>query len=116
MAVSTSVKKDNGTIVGTIQLRYSPSCKSAWAKITFNSALPSGYRGNAVIRKYSSDKSMIIKAYTCTSSGGNGDVAPGQKSCYTPMVYDPLGYYARAEGYRFSNFIGDYNGAYTGFY
>lgn len=54
------MKKDNGTIVGTIQLRYSPSCKSAWAKITFNSALPSGYTGNAFIHQYNSDHMVVI--------------------------------------------------------
>lgn len=99
-AVSTSVKKDNGTIVGTIQLRYSPSCKSAWTKITFNSALPSGYTGNAFIHQYNSDHSIKLRSYDCNSSGGNGKVLSGQTSCYTPMVDDPVGYYAKAEGYR----------------
>jgi len=115
-ASSASIKNDAGTTIGTIQLRYSTICKTAWAKVTFNSSMPSGYRGNAVIRKYNSDKSIIIKAYTCTSSGGNGDVAPGQKSCYTPMIYDPVGYYGRAEGYRVNLSNGNYDGALTGFY
>ncbi|MDF9761402.1 hypothetical protein OKW24_003175 [Peribacillus simplex] len=99
-AVSTSVKKDNGTIVGTIQVKYSPSCKAAWAKTTFNSALPSGYTGNAFIHQYNSDHSIKLRSYDCNSSGGNGKVLSGQKSCYTPMVDDPVGNYAKAEGYR----------------
>ncbi|MFE4354298.1 DUF2690 domain-containing protein [Peribacillus butanolivorans] len=90
-AVSTSVKKDNGTIVGTIQVKYSPSCKSAWAKTTFNSALPSGYTGNAFIHQFNSDHSIKLRSYDCNSSGGNGKVLSGQKSCYTPMVDDPVG-------------------------
>jgi hypothetical protein len=115
-ASSASIKNSAGTTIGTIQLRYSSTCQTAWAKVTFNSSMPSGYRGNAVIRKYNSDKSMIIKAYTCTSSGGNGDVAPGQKSCYTPMIYNPVGYYAKAEGYRFNLSNGKIDDALTGFY
>lgn len=115
-ASSASIKNDAGTTIGTIQLRYSSNCQTAWAKVTFNSSMPSGYRGNAFIRKYNSDKSIIIKAYDCNSSGGNGEVAPGQTSCYTPMIYDPVGYYGRAEGYRVNLSNGNYDGALTGFY
>lgn len=114
-ASSASIKNGSGTTIGTIYLRYSSNCQTAWAKVVFNSSMPSGYYGNAFIHKYNSDKSIKLKSYDCASSGGNGKVLPGQTSCYTPMVYDPAGYYARAEGYRITS-SGNYQGALTGYY
>lgn len=67
-------------LTATIYLRYSSYCKTAWAKIVFSSALPSGYRGNAIITR-----NLDNRQYDCTT--GYGVVLAGQTSCYSGMVY-----------------------------
>ncbi|CAM3868991.1 YjfA family protein [Mesobacillus zeae] len=69
--------------IGVVELKFSSTCKTAWAKITMNNNVPSGFEANAEVTR-NTDK----KRFSCDSAGGNGKVVAGQKSCYTPMVYD----------------------------
>jgi hypothetical protein len=83
--VSTGCAND-GVVVhtkswSTVELVFSPTCHAAWAHIQFNSAMPSGYSGDATIHRGITGKS-------CFDTGGNGDVLPGQHSCYSPMLGD----------------------------
>jgi hypothetical protein len=68
---------------GTIELVFSPTCHAAWAHVSFNSAMPSGYAGDATINR---NKSLGNES--CFDAGGNGLVEPGQHSCYSPMLGD----------------------------
>lgn len=70
-------------VIGVVELKFSSTCKTAWAKITMNNTLTSGYEANAEITRNTDGK-----RYNCDSAGGNGKAVAGQKSCYTPMVYD----------------------------
>ncbi|WHY74833.1 DUF2690 domain-containing protein [Fictibacillus enclensis] len=81
----SAVTKDKVWIdsVSYVELKYSTSCKTAWAKVTLTRNATSNYEADARIVR-----STDGKAYTCDSSGGNGAVNKGQTSCYTAMVYD----------------------------
>ncbi|MED4690361.1 DUF2690 domain-containing protein [Peribacillus frigoritolerans] len=93
--VKASKRLSNGK--GTIELRYSPSCKTAWARIILDSVATHDWEGNASIMREHDGKS-----YSCQHTGGNGVVNKGQRSCYTPMVYDGSGYRANAYGGYYS--------------
>ncbi|WP_379354015.1 MULTISPECIES: DUF2690 domain-containing protein [unclassified Paenibacillus] len=106
--VKASKRLSNGK--GTVELRYSPSCKTAWARITMDSAATYNWAANAVIQREHDSKT-----YACQDPGGNGVVNSGQRSCYTPMVYDGPGYRAVASGGHFNSsgaFIGTATTAY----
>lgn len=76
----------------TISLKWSTVCQTAWAQVSFSSALGSGSWGNALII------SNTTSDYYSCNQAGNGSVQPGQRSCYTGMVDDPDGYSAYAKG------------------
>ncbi|MFM9607742.1 DUF2690 domain-containing protein [Streptomyces niveiscabiei] len=65
-----------GTQVGTIELRYSTSCRTAWARV--RSTGP--YGGATVTRTSNWDW------YRCDSLSWNSSM--GQYTCYTPMLND----------------------------
>lgn len=92
---SSAVTKDKKWIdsVSYVELKFSTKCKTAWAKVTVTR--PSIYNHEADARIV---RSTDGKAYTCSSSGGNGVVNKGQSSCYTPMVYDLDPRKAQAQG------------------
>lgn len=94
---SFSTKLKNGTkVTGKIYLMYSTKCKTAWSYVKLNKSLPSNMEINAVVHR-NNDK----KVYSCSSKGGNGMIQPGQKTCYSAMVYDykPNTAYASATAY-----------------
>ncbi|PHF49737.1 hypothetical protein COF72_06795 [Bacillus pseudomycoides] len=66
-----------------VELRYSPSCRSAWAKFTIGED-PAAKEGTARITRNDG------VSYSCTAKK-----SLGQKSCYTKQVND-AGYTARA--------------------
>ncbi|MDP1420386.1 DUF2690 domain-containing protein [Peribacillus simplex] len=66
-----------------VDLRYSPSCRSAWAKFTIGED-PAAKEGTARITRNDG------VSYSCTAKK-----SLGQKSCYTKQVND-AGYTARA--------------------
>lgn len=92
---SSAVTKDKVWIdsVSYVELKFSTSCKTAWAKVTLTR--PAVYYNEADARIV---RSTDGKAYTCNSTGGNGVVNKGQTSCYTPMVYDLDPRKAQAQG------------------
>ncbi|MFF2408257.1 DUF2690 domain-containing protein [Streptomyces sp. NPDC058092] len=67
-----------GQTAGVIELRYSPSCEAAWARIT----------GKRDIYNAGAPKAKVIRndgrTYSCEYSHTNGN----QTSCYTNMVND----------------------------
>ncbi|MGW5665139.1 YjfA family protein [Streptomyces sp. NPDC003758] len=79
---SATVKNSNATF-GTIELRYSLACHTAWARLTLN--YTQGACGNASAG-YACANAEVIRnndgrTYSCT-------IYQGQSQCYTPMVYD----------------------------
>ncbi|MET1123016.1 DUF2690 domain-containing protein [Priestia megaterium] len=74
---------------GTIELRYSPSCKTAWGRIVMDSVAKYSWEANATVQRNQDTKTL-----SCQDKGGNGVVNKGQRTCYTPMVYDGNGYSA----------------------
>ncbi|POX54391.1 DUF2690 domain-containing protein [Streptomyces sp. Ru72] len=79
---SATVKNSNATF-GTIELRYSLACHTAWARLTLN--YTQGACGNASAG-YDCAHAYVIRnndgrTYSCT-------ISQGQSQCYTPMVYD----------------------------
>ncbi|AOL27934.1 MULTISPECIES: YjfA family protein [Bacillus] len=80
---SSNLVNASNQVIGVVELKFSSTCKTAWAKITMNNTLTSGFEANAEITRNTDGK-----RYNCDSAGGNGKAVAGQKSCYTPMVYD----------------------------
>ncbi|MBY0596375.1 DUF2690 domain-containing protein [Bacillus bingmayongensis] len=76
-----------------VELKFSTTCKTAWAKVTVTRAAVYDNEADARIVRQTDGK-----AYTCGSAGGNGVVNKGQTSCYTPMVYDLDPRKAQAQG------------------
>ncbi|WP_330458199.1 YjfA family protein [Streptomyces sp. NBC_00820] len=79
---SATVKNSNVTF-GTIELRYSLACHTAWARLTLN--YTQGACGNAAAG-YDCQHAYVVRnndgrSYGCT-------IFQGQTQCYTPMVYD----------------------------
>lgn len=94
---STTQSFNLGGITGTLYFQFSLTCHAAWAKVVFAKPAPNNY-GNAEIVRNNDGKS-----YTC-NNGGNKEVAPGQTSCYTGMVYDGPAQTASAyASFTFSN-------------
>ncbi len=81
---------------GSVHLRWSASCQTIWAKLTFTNPLPANTWGQAFI----ASQTLNNASYDC-NQGGNGYVQPGQTSCYTGMVYDG----GTNQGYA----VGDYS-------
>lgn len=92
---NSAVTKDKVWIdsVSYVELKFSTTCKTAWAKVTVTR--PAVYNHEADARIV---RSTDGKAYTCESSEGNGVVNKGQTSCYTPMVYGLDPRKAQAQG------------------
>lgn len=63
-----------GTLVGDLQLKYSPSCRTTWGRVI--SYL--GFGGDAIIMNTPNP----AQRYTCYIGGGAGT------GCNTPMLYD----------------------------
>ncbi|MEU9475244.1 DUF2690 domain-containing protein [Streptomyces sp. NPDC048191] len=90
---SATVRNSQGS-VGTIELRYSVACHTAWARMTLNQT--AGACGNASAG-YDCAHGFVTRnndgrSYSCT-------IYQGQTQCYTPMVYDK-GMTSFAEGVK----------------
>ncbi|MFC8900143.1 DUF2690 domain-containing protein [Streptomyces cinereoruber] len=90
---SATVKNDAGYSFGTIELRYSVKCHTAWGRMTLNRAANSCDTTGA---GYACTRGYVIRnndgrTYSCK-------ISAGQTQCYTPQVYgkDPLTSYAQA--------------------
>lgn len=107
----TNLLNGNNEKFGKVELKFSSTCKTAWAKITLDKPAASDWNANAWIKRNTDGKQL-----SCDSSGGNGRVLVGQTSCYTPMVYDldPRSSYAFGKYYNLKT--GAYTYAYTSSY
>jgi hypothetical protein len=95
ITLETSTSGDlGGGLKVTINLRFSDACGSAWAQEVFNKAVPSNVRGYADLWRPSTSSDV-----NCNNSGGDGDVLPGQTSCYSPMLGDYGSTKSEAFGY-----------------
>ncbi|MEU0403005.1 DUF2690 domain-containing protein [Streptomyces sp. NPDC006197] len=90
---SATARNAAGASFGTIELRYSLNCHTAWARMTLN--YPESDCDNASAG-YACTRGYIIRnndgrTYSCK-------ISPGQTQCYTPQVYDkdPLTSFAQA--------------------
>ncbi|HTI14683.1 MAG TPA: DUF2690 domain-containing protein [Dictyobacter sp.] len=93
-STTPAVSFDNG--YGTITLYFSYTCHTAWAYVKLKSAVPANASGNADISV--STGGSNAKTYSCNTSGGDGNIEPGQTACYTPMAYDGPDQSASAKG------------------
>jgi Protein of unknown function (DUF2690) len=80
-AASKSIYDMEGVKVGLIELRYSTSCRTAWARIRSFITDYGGQGESAYVHRNSDGKT-----FGCTSNVYSS--ALGAYSCYTPMVYD----------------------------
>lgn len=60
------------------------SCSQYWAEITMNPRLTTNQKANAYLVQYGG--SNAGRSLSCDSSGGNGAVTAGQRTCRTPKV------------------------------
>lgn len=91
--VASAPMKNAGGTQGTIELRYSLKCHTAWARLTLNYTqfacgnASAGYACAAASVTRNDDG----RSYSCT-------ISQGQSQCYTPQVYDK-GMTSFAKGY-----------------
>lgn len=82
-----------GPKIGATQLRKSTACNTYWGYVQFYSKLAKGGWGNAKLVRNTDHGSNggfgWSGDWSCDNGEGNGYVAPGQKSCYSPMIYAP---------------------------
>ncbi|WP_416054292.1 DUF2690 domain-containing protein [Fictibacillus sp. KU28468] len=72
------VREETDLVIGEVYIRHSNKCHASWAQVYFGFPL-------------------FMRLYDCASPGGNGKVRPGQLSCYSGIVNNPAGNYARAQ-------------------
>jgi hypothetical protein len=60
------------------------NCSQYWAEITMNPRLTSNQKANAYLVQYGGNNAG--RSLSCDSSGGNGAVTAGQRTCRTPKV------------------------------
>ncbi|WP_350278177.1 hypothetical protein [Kribbella sp. HUAS MG21] len=68
---------------GTVRL-VRDSCYQYWAEITMASKVVANAKANAFLVQYGGSNSGRV--LSCDSSGGNGAVVQGQRTCRTPKV------------------------------
>lgn len=96
---SSAVTKKNVKIYANgasanLELKFSTTCKTAWAKITLSRPAKTNGEATALVVRNTDNKQ-----FSCASPGGNGEINIGQTSCYTPMVYDLDPRKAKAVGF-----------------
>ncbi|MEV6115855.1 DUF2690 domain-containing protein [Streptomyces sp. NPDC052109] len=81
--VETATVRNGRAMLGTIELRYSTACHTAWARLTLNhrqSACGNASAGYECAHAYVT-RDNDGRSYSCT-------ISQGQTQCYTPMVQD----------------------------
>ena len=76
-----------------VELKFSTTCKTAWAKVTVTRLAVYNNEADARIVRKQMERHTLAEVF-----GGNGVVNKGQTSCYTPMVYDLDPRKAQAQG------------------
>ncbi|TCC57405.1 DUF2690 domain-containing protein [Kribbella pittospori] len=91
---------------GTIRL-VRDSCYQYWAEVTMVSRMPANAKANAFLVQYGGANSGRV--LSCDSSGGNGSVIQGQRTCRTPKVKATAGSITfTAIGREYHNYGGGY--------
>lgn len=104
-AKQATIYQGNAT-VGYVQLRYSNSCRTAWARVI--SYYNNGVGEVAGVQRYSDNLTYSCNSYNYSSSLGG-------YSCYTRMVYDG-GELSRASGVAPNWYGGTSKTTLTGWY
>lgn len=60
---SSNLVNASNQVIGVVELKFSSTCKTAWAKITMNNTLTSGFEANAEITRNTDGK-----RYNCDST------------------------------------------------
>jgi hypothetical protein len=90
---------------GTIRL-VRDNCSQYWAEITMASTVVANARANAYLVQYGGSNDGRV--LSCDSSGGNGAVVQGQRTCRTPKVKGSGSISFAAVGREFHNYGGGY--------
>ncbi|MEV0287704.1 MULTISPECIES: hypothetical protein [unclassified Kribbella] len=91
---------------GTIRL-VRDNCYQYWAEVTMASPMPANAKANAYLVQYGGGSNGRV--LSCDSSGGNGSVVKGQRTCRTPKVKATAGGITFvAIGREFHNYGGGY--------
>jgi hypothetical protein len=91
---------------GTVRV-VRDSCFRYWAEITMFSRVPANAKANAYLVQYGGANDGRV--LSCDSSGGNGSVIKGQRTCRTPKVKATAGSINFAAiGREFHNYGGGY--------
>ncbi|MEU8222109.1 hypothetical protein [Kribbella sp. NPDC048915] len=91
---------------GTVRL-VRDSCYQYWAEISMASPVVANAKANAFLVQYGGNNSGRV--LSCDSSGGNGAVIEGQRTCRTPKVRATSGSITFAAiGREYHNYGGGY--------
>lgn len=90
---------------GTVRL-VRDNCSQYWAEITMASPVVANAKANAFLVQYGGANSGRV--LSCDSSGGNGSVIQGQRTCRTPKVKGGSGITFAAIGREYHNYGGGY--------
>jgi hypothetical protein len=90
---------------GTIRL-VRDNCSQYWAEITMASTVVANAKANAYLVQYGGSNNGRV--LSCDSSGGNGAVVQGQRTCRTPKVKGSGSISFAAVGREFHNYGGGY--------
>jgi len=83
------------------------SCSQYWAEISVASQMPANARANVYLVQYGGANGGRV--LSCDSSGGNGAVITGQRTCRTPKVRSTdTGVTFASIGREFHNYGGGY--------
>jgi hypothetical protein len=90
---------------GTVRL-VRDSCSQYWAEISMASPVVANAKANAFMVQYGGGHNGRV--LSCDSSGGNGSVIQGQRTCRTPKVKGGSGITFAAIGREYHNYGGGY--------
>jgi hypothetical protein len=90
---------------GTVRL-VRDSCSQYWAEISMASPVVANAKANAFMVQYGGGNNGRV--LSCDSSGGNGSVIQGQRTCRTPKVKGGSGITFAAIGREYHNYGGGY--------
>jgi hypothetical protein len=90
---------------GTVRL-VRDSCSQYWAEISMASPVVANAKANAFVVQYGGNNDGRV--LSCDSSGGNGSVIQGQRTCRTPKVKGGSGITFAAIGREYHNYGGGY--------
>ena len=91
---------------GTVRL-VRDNCYQYWVEVSMASPMPANARANGYLVQYGGANDGRV--LSCNSSGGNGAVLQGQRTCRTPKVRAPSSSITfAAVGREFHNYGGGY--------